>query len=142
MKSSNKKYYVSPHIYLGLHSKDLIILNLIMNNLKVGRINYKHGPNSVQLDVGSLEEIEILVAFFDKYPFLTKKKADFYLFKEIINLIKMKEHLTESGLKKIISLKASMNQGLSDKLKVEFLNVVPVDKPIVKVPVSDDLNPF
>lgn len=140
MKSSNKKYYVSPHIYLGLHSKDITILELLINNLKVGRINYKHGPNSVQLDVGSLHEIEILTAFFDKYPFLTKKKSDFLLFKKTINLIKMKKHLTESGLEEIVALKASMNLGLSQKLKVAFFNVAPANKPIVKVP--NDLNPF
>ena len=140
IKSSNKKYYVSPHIYLGLHKKDITILKLIIKNLGVGRINYKHGSTSVQLDVGSLHEIETLIAFFDKYSLVSKKKADFHLFKEIINIIKMKEHLTDEGLEKIVALKASMNLGLSQKLKVAFSYVVPINRPIVKIP--DNFNPF
>jgi hypothetical protein len=31
-----------------------------------------------------------------------------------------KEHLTISGLRKIVAIKASMNLGLSDKLKASF----------------------
>lgn len=36
-----------------------------------------------------------------------------------------KEHLTQEGLKKIVALKASLNLGLSDKLKEAFPNLVP-----------------
>ena len=138
IKSSNKKYYVSPHVYIGLHKKDITILELIIKHLEVGRINYKHGSTSVQLDVGSLHEIETLMD--DKYSLVTKKKADFNLWKEIINIIQMKEHLTDEGLEKIVALKASMNLGLSQKLKLAFSHVVPINRPIVKTP--DNFNPF
>lgn len=134
---------MSPHVYLGLHKKDITILELIIKNLGVGRINYKHGSTSVQLDVGSLHEIETLIAFFYKYPLVSKKKADFHLFKEIINIIKMKEHLSDEGLENqpIVALKASMNLGLSQKLKFAFSYVFPINRPIaVKTP--DNLNPF
>ena len=52
----------------------------------------------------------------------------------------MKEHLTDEGLEKIVALKASMNLGLSQKLKVAFSYVVPINRPIVKIP--DNFNPF
>ncbi len=42
------------------------------------------------------------------------------------------EHLTDQGLRKIINIKASMNKGISDKLKQSFPNVVPVARPVLK----------
>ena len=132
MKSLNKKYYVKPQISIGLHLKDIAILKLIINNLGVGKINNKHGLNSVQLKVNSLDEIETVIAHLDKFPLITKKCADFLLFKEVIHLIKMKEHLTLEGLNKIVALKASMNRDLSEKLikTGEFSPVDQVDRPI------------
>ena len=139
-KSLNKKYYVKPQISIGIHRKDLSILELIINNLGVGKINYKHGLNSVQLKVNSLDEIETVIAHLDKFPLRTKKCADFLLFKEVIHLIKMKEHLTIKGVNKVVALKASMNRNLSEKLIKEFSPVDLVDRPMVKTP--DNFNPF
>lgn len=47
---------------------------------------------------------------------MTKNKADFLLFVSAVNIIKQGDHLTNKGLTKIVSIKASMNKGLSDKL--------------------------
>ena len=44
-------------------------------------------------------------------------------------MIKNKEHLTMEGLKRIISLKAVFNKGLTDKLKTAFPDVVPAQRP-------------
>ena len=61
----------------------------------------------------------------------TQKGADFYLFKQIIELINTKVHLTEIGLLQIINIRASMNLGLSNSQKVEFTNYKPVSRPII-----------
>jgi hypothetical protein len=45
--------------------------------------------------------------------------------------MKSKEHLTPAGLQLIVNLKASVNNGLSDKLKAAFSAVVPVQRPLV-----------
>ena len=70
-----------------------------------------------------------------KQMLLTQKRADFYLFKDSVQLMLNRSHITEEGLKKtkkkIISLKASMNKGLSCSLKAAFPNVVPVPRPLV-----------
>jgi len=42
---------------------------------------------------------------------------------KIIELVQEKKHLTTEGLNEILSIKAAMNLGLSDKLKNEFLTV-------------------
>lgn len=56
--------------------------------------------------------INQVIPHFDNYPLISKKKADYELFKEIVLLMKNKEHLTNKGLLKIMSLKASLNLGL------------------------------
>jgi len=38
-------------------------------------------------------------------------------------------HLSEKGLKKIISIKASMNKGISSELQQEYPNIIPVKRP-------------
>ncbi len=67
----------------------------------------------------------------ENYPLLTQKQADFILFKNILELIRRKEHLTPSGLNEIVSCKAAMNKGLSGSLKEAFLDIIPKDRLII-----------
>jgi hypothetical protein len=71
---------------------------------------------------------------------LTQKQADFELLKQAFVLVQNKEHLTPEGLEKIIAIKASINNGLSEELKVNFPNIIPVDRPIVSNTVERDPN--
>jgi hypothetical protein len=45
--------------------------------------------------------------------------------------MEQKEHLTSEGLAKIVAIKASMNSGLSSKLKA-FTHVLPVPRPLIE----------
>jgi hypothetical protein len=46
--------------------------------------------------------------------------------------MKVKRHLTLEGAQEIMSIKASMNNGLSNELKTAFLNtIIPVERPKV-----------
>jgi hypothetical protein len=60
----------------------------------------------------------------------SQKRADYELFKQALELIQNKKHLTADGLKEIVSIKASMNLGLSESLKTAFPNVIPVSRPL------------
>ena len=57
---------------------------------------------------------------------------------QVIEIMERGEHLTIEGLHKIVAIKASMNLGLSDKLKVAFPDVVPVERPLVELPQKID----
>jgi hypothetical protein len=48
-----------------------------------------------------------------------------------VEVIKKKTHTTVEGLNKILSLKASINNGLSPALKEAFPKVIPVKRPLV-----------
>lgn len=88
--------------------------------------------NGVQYRVYDLKELDIIISHFDQYPLITKKQADFLLFKEVINLVKQGEHLRVEGLKKILSLKASINLGISQELNEAFPDIIPVLRPDLK----------
>jgi hypothetical protein len=128
-KKRNTGFQITQSFRINLHRKDSAVLVLIQKKLKVGKI-YKTGT-AVNIKVSSIEELEIIIAFFDQYPLITKKSADFLLFKEVFILIKNKEHLTKKGLEKIVAIRATLNLGLSEKLKVAFPNIVPVERPLV-----------
>lgn len=82
--------------------------------------------------VNSLHDLtHIIIPHFVKYPLLSQKAADFYLFKQIVSLINTKVHLTEVGLQQIINIRASMNLGLSSLQKSKFINYLPVPRPII-----------
>ena len=80
----------------------------------VSSVIYKAGTVAI-FEVSSISELETIIAFFDKYPLITKKRADYELIKQAIDIIQKKEHLTMEGLCKIVAIKASMNWGLSQQ---------------------------
>ncbi len=47
------------------------------------------------------------------------------------------EHLTSEGLIKIISIKASMNKGLSEKIVTKFPGIIATDRPGVSLEDED-----
>lgn len=101
----------------------------------IGRLSVTK-DNIVLWRVRSVEEIKVIIDHIECFPLLSKKKIDFFLFKEALNIINNKDHLKEEGLIKLVSLKASMNKGLSNILKDAFsdinLSVANFDKEIQK----------
>jgi hypothetical protein len=64
--------------------------------------------------------MEVVIPHFEKYPLITKKRADYVLFKQVVELMEDKQHLNEKGLQDIVNIRAAINLGLSDKLKLAF----------------------
>ena len=150
----NSKYrtgfLVTPIFSIGLGGKDLqVLIDLQTYFGGIGSIR-KDGKDAFKFRVESLEQIiKVIIPHFEKYPLLTQKLGDYLrpsvvlfvyiclyihtkLFKQVIELMKNKEHLTSKGVEKIISIKASMNLGLSTELKSEFPNLNPVERLIIK----------
>nr|YP_010218658.1 LAGLIDADG endonuclease [Morchella brunnea]UBU98521.1 LAGLIDADG endonuclease [Morchella brunnea] len=144
---------------IQLHIKDLMLLERIKSFFGVGTINIKKGKNAgcAIYSIQSYKElISVLVPHFDKYPLLTKKKADYLLFNSAaLNILNNGEHLTNEGLSRLVSIKArgapralkgnrgaplaappeggaaSMNLGLTEQLKTLFPDLHPVNRPII-----------
>lgn len=76
-------------------------------------ITYKYifiSDKSVQIKISNFSDIEYkIIPFFNKYPLEGTKQLDFEDYKEAFEIIKNKEHLTHEGFKKILAIKARMN---------------------------------
>lgn len=59
------------YFQLSLHKKDENVLELLKDNLKVGKI-YKSRPELYELQVSSIKDIKLIIEFFDKYPLITR----------------------------------------------------------------------
>jgi hypothetical protein len=133
----NTGYEIQLCFEITNHSKDLSLLENIKSYFGgIGSIT-KEGKNTFQYRVSSKEDLKIIIDHFDKYPLITQKYADFLLFKSVLEICKSKEHLTYAGLSKILNIKASLNNGLSDELKLAFPDLSPVLRPQVKTEIQD-----
>ena len=123
-------WQVKPIFQLNLHKKDLKLLEAVQKTWGVGKI-YKHGQDSLMYRVSSLKNLAVITKHFDNYPLITNKLADYLLFKESVDLIQKKLHLTEKGLLTLVGIKSVLNWGLSEKFKETFSNMIRVVRPKV-----------
>jgi len=119
---------------IELSQIDLDLLKRIKSLLGVGNLLERNinGQQSIKYRIQSVKDLKVTLDHFDKYRLISQKRADYELFKQAIRLMEQKEHLTEAGLAKIVALKASMNTGLSEELKLAFPKVIPVTRPLVE----------
>ena len=116
-----------------MHSRDEELLREIQAYFSgVGLIRKKGTRDICSYTVSSIKELLVILKHLDKYPLITQKLADYFLFKEVISIIERKEHLTTDGLKKIVATKSAMNLGLSKQLIAAFPSIVPSERSIVK----------
>lgn len=112
---------------IELHDKDTALLNNIQATLGVGKI-YSPRSATKQYRVTSVKDLQVIVNHLDNYPLVTQKRSDYELFKLAIDLIENKEHLTPEGLEKLVSIRASINLGLTSDLKAAYPNITPYPK--------------
>jgi hypothetical protein len=130
---------VEPIFAIRLHDKDLKVLSLIQAYFGVGKIYHHKDVNEATFRVSSIKDLPVIIDHFDNYPLLTCKLSDFILFKEVLNLVFNKEHLSQDGILKIANIKASMNT----KIEVTDLpNVVAVSLPLLPSPAKVCSDPY
>jgi hypothetical protein len=91
----------------------------------------KPNKNSmVEFRVSTLNQIiSVIIPHFEKYPLITKKNSDYLLFKQIVLKLLNNKNINYNELQEIVNIKASLNLGLSEELKLNLPNYVPVIKP-------------
>jgi hypothetical protein len=129
------KWRVQASFKIELHIRDLDLLLQIksfFNN--TGNIYIKNNKSAIY-SIRTLNSIkDNIIPHFKKYPLITQKYTDFILFKDIVKLINNNEHLNKEGLNKIISLRASLNNGLSNELNTYFPDIKKVNRIKVNIP--------
>lgn len=89
------------------------ILELFNYNLKGSCgsvVEHSNGLNIYELRINGLNNILVILNYFDKYPFLSKKKESYSKFKEVVNLIKNKDHLDNYKISDIKDLCKKINK--------------------------------
>lgn len=131
-KTSHTGFKVLSYFELALNVKDKFLLECLKLTLGVGNITYNKSDNTFKFKVANINELyKVIIPYFTKYRLVTQKRADFELFAKIVEIIIFKHHLTVEGLQRIINLKFYLNRGLSDDLKKNFPNTVPIPRPKV-----------
>ena len=136
----NKKgtRYITSTFKIGQDYKDIYILYDLKNYFNVGDITIHKKEARLEIK-GTENAIKYLIPHFNKYPQLSKKQIDYLLWKDIINILHSKQHLTLEGFIECLSLKSLLNKGLNDKLK----NIFPLKtiiKPLRSQPDTIDFN--
>lgn len=138
--SNSLKGKVRISFEINLHEKDKDILYKIQSFFGVGAIYHRPDRKKSLYRVTNVNYInDIIIPHFINYPLISQKRRDFLLWCEVIKLILKKEHLTEKGFSDILSLYASINTGVSNKVSKIYPYIVPADRPTVLLP--DNLNP-
>jgi len=119
---------------IELHVKDFELLNSIRSYFNdIGQLEVISTRKLAYFEVTKLNDlVNIVIPHFDKYPLLTQTRADFELFKKFIDIMSREGHKTIEGLQQIVNIKATINKGLSDNLKINFPNTIPVLRPLVE----------
>ena len=130
LDNSRTVYSVHPSFAISLNSKDWHLIGSLQSFFEIGNIKKDLRNNAITLDVNSMEDLlNVVIPFFKAHSLLSQKWADFVLFEKAAYLIKKGAHLTTHGLTDIISIKASMNKGLSDKLVAPDISLV--ERPVL-----------
>jgi hypothetical protein len=96
----------------NISQKERVILAMYKRHLGCGTLRSR--PDGVwYYEVNNFTAIwESVIPFFRRYHFLSaKKKRDFARFRRIAELVKAGEHLSDEGIRKILAIRAKMNNG-------------------------------
>jgi len=135
-KDPSRKHNIRivPTFIIELHKKDIALLEMIQDFFGLGTIitRIRDGKPTAIYSVQSLKSLsEIIIPHFKQYPLLTQKKADFILFCSVVELMTKRKHLHYEHLVEILSIKASMNTGLSGSLMTAFPDVKKIERPVI-----------
>ena len=101
---------VEPIFQMDLHRRDYNLLLQFQSSLGgIGKVYNYENYQKVRYYISRKEDLNALLMFLDSYSLLTKKCADYILFKSKVEIMRTKLHLTLEGFNKILSLKASLN---------------------------------
>lgn len=112
---------LTPTLEIAQSNHDVAILNAIIQFFGYGYLKPKYDINNLEAAKASrivnrlvINQHSVIIDFFDKYPLYTRKLLDYKDWKTLIQLKAEGAHRTPEGLKKMQSIKASMNKGRSE----------------------------
>lgn len=143
-KNTKLKYTLAPQFNITLHLRDASLIfeiqKFFSSRRKIGNIVISKKTNTIRFNVNSIKDLEVIINHFFNYPLISSKRDNFLIFLTNFNMIKNKNHLTESGfytcLKYINILNKPIKDNLIDKLYSKNSFHILTFKNIITVPVS------
>ena len=115
-KTLSRRVEIRPEFEIELRADDSKVLNRIRQAIgcgKVYKLNYeRYGwyPH-IKLKISNNKDLtKYLIPFLDKYPLQARKAQSYKLFKEVVQMVARKEHLTDAGFKRITVLRNKMRK--------------------------------
>lgn len=111
IKVINRQTRDRPEIRLNyqIDQKDNNLLIKIQNFLG-GNIGYRENQNTYYYGSTSFGSAKKVINYFDHFHLQSKKHISYLRWRKVYTLIQNKDHLTDKGLLKILSLKKIMNK--------------------------------
>lgn len=102
---------ISLKIEIGLHIDDLPLLKIIQTKLNCGIIFEGKSRSICKFTINNQSDLKnIILPVLEEFPLNTTKYLNYLDFKEALNMVDRKEHLTTNGKLQILNLKANMNR--------------------------------
>jgi hypothetical protein len=87
------------------HVRDFELMNNFTEFFGCGNSRVRSNKIACDFVVSSLSDIcKIIIPFFDKYPLFGVKAQNYADFKKAAEIMRVKNHLTDSGLEEIIKI--------------------------------------
>lgn len=134
-KTLRRGFEIRPEFEIELRKDDQEILERILVTIGIGRIydcsyeRYGWYPHAKYKITSIWDLKEHLFPFLDKYPLQAKKRKSYLIFREIVLMVCAKEHLSDDGFNKIVSLRDNL-RSLGKKAKTYQGMVSEFDKKI------------
>ncbi len=110
-KFSRLKWTINPLFQVYQHKKNALVLSLCQQIFECGYISDKGGnPSCKTYCVDKIQDLtEKVIPFFNKHPLLGQKQNNVILFEQIIEGMRLKQHLNPEGFFKLAELAFQMN---------------------------------
>lgn len=114
-------FQVIPEFRVVQHERDVQVLHALKTFFGCGQVRTNHGDR-MEFRVRRLEDLEKISRFFENKSLKTKKQVDFLKFRDVLQLMSRKAHLTEDGLHRIAKIASKMNTGNRKALEMIFMD--------------------
>ena len=113
----------------NISQKDRVILSWIKKILGCGTLRERR-DGVVYYEVTNVASLkEKIIPFFIKFNFISsRKKTNFSIFKQIVEIMSNGEHLKKEGFEKILQLRETLNEGKGRKRKYNLSDVIKVEE--------------
>lgn len=116
-------YFINLKFSIHMSLRDADLLHSVHQFFNVGIVTISTKTNSVYYEVTGLNNLQIIIDHFLKYPLITTKKNNFLLFVVLFNILKLQEHLTKEGFMRAIAIINNINNPIRPAKLLEIINL-------------------